>query len=89
MSYSLKIVAQIKRLERELQVAELLLSLGATKMDKIRNVIIRGTALDKCLGDKARGARRKHSPRLTEKLLSDKQDLSDSKAERLTPQCSG
>ena len=42
--------------EAELKVAETKMSLGVTKMDRIRKYI-RGTAHVRCFGDKAREAR--------------------------------
>ncbi|KAI5086753.1 hypothetical protein C0J45_23264, partial [Silurus meridionalis] len=53
-------VALSKRQEVELEVAELkmlMFSLGVTRMDKIRNLFIRGTAHVGCFGDKVREAR--------------------------------
>ncbi|KAI5101449.1 hypothetical protein C0J45_8652 [Silurus meridionalis] len=53
-------VALSKRLEAELEVAELKMlrfSLGVTRMDKIRNEFIRGTAHVGCFGDTVREAR--------------------------------
>ena len=47
MLYGLETVAQTKRQEAEMKVAELKMlrfSLGVTRMDKIRNAYIRGTA---------------------------------------------
>ena len=55
MLYGLETVALTKRQEAEMEVAELKMlrfTLGVTKMDKIRNEYIRGTALlvaHKCL----------------------------------------
>ncbi|KAI5090197.1 hypothetical protein C0J45_20332, partial [Silurus meridionalis] len=53
-------VALSKRQEVELEVAELKMlrfSLGVTRMDKIRNEFIRGTAHVGCFGDNVREAR--------------------------------
>ncbi|KAI5086583.1 butyrophilin-like protein 3 [Silurus meridionalis] len=60
MLYGLETVALSKRQEVELEVAELKMlrfSLGVTRMDKIRNEFIRGTAHVACFGDKVREAR--------------------------------
>ncbi|KAI5612237.1 hypothetical protein C0J50_0905, partial [Silurus asotus] len=60
MLYGLETVALSKRQEAELEVAELKMlrfSLGVTRMDKIRNEFIRGTAHVRCFGDKVREAR--------------------------------
>ncbi|KAI5609347.1 protein kinase C-binding protein NELL2-like [Silurus asotus] len=60
MLYGLETVALSKRQEVELEVAELKMlrfSLGVTRMDKIRNEFIRGTAHVRCFGDKVREAR--------------------------------
>ena len=60
MLYGLETVALRKRQVAELEVAEtkmLRFSLGVTKMDRIRNEYIRGTAHVRCFGDKAREAR--------------------------------
>ncbi|XP_062865903.1 uncharacterized protein LOC134328668 [Trichomycterus rosablanca] len=60
MLYGLETVALTKRQEKELEVAEMKMlrfSLGVTRMDKVRNEIIRGTAQVKQLGDKVREAR--------------------------------
>ena len=53
----LETVALKKRQEAELEVAEdkmLRFSLGVTRMDRIRNENIRGTAHVRCSGDKVR-----------------------------------
>ncbi|KAK2899617.1 hypothetical protein Q8A73_012746 [Channa argus] len=60
MLFGLETVALKKRQEAELEVAELKmlrLSLGVTRMDRIRNEYIRGTAHVRCFGDKVREAR--------------------------------
>ncbi|KAK3556519.1 hypothetical protein QTP70_008285 [Hemibagrus guttatus] len=60
MLYGLKTVSLRKRQESELEVAELKMlrfSLGVTRLDRIRNEYIRGTAHVGCLGDKVREAR--------------------------------
>ena len=60
MLYGLETVTLRKRQETELEVAEtkmLRFSLGVTKMDRIRNEYIRGTAHVRCFGDKVREAR--------------------------------
>ncbi|KAI5089891.1 hypothetical protein C0J45_20026 [Silurus meridionalis] len=60
MLYGLETVALSKRQEAELEVAELKMlrfSLGVTRMDKIRNEFIRGTAHVGCCGDKMREVR--------------------------------
>ncbi|KAK3545134.1 hypothetical protein QTP70_001419 [Hemibagrus guttatus] len=60
MLYGLETVSLRKRLESELEVAELKMlrfSLGVTRLDRIRNEYIRGTAHVGCLGDKDREAR--------------------------------
>ncbi|KAI5085876.1 hypothetical protein C0J45_23571, partial [Silurus meridionalis] len=60
MLYGLEIVALSKRQEVELEVAELKMlrfSLGVTRVDRIRNEFIRGTAHVGCFGDKVREAR--------------------------------
>ncbi|KAF7666398.1 hypothetical protein LDENG_00012110 [Lucifuga dentata] len=60
MLYGLETVALRKRQEAELEVAEtkmLRFSLGVTRMDRIRNEYIRGTAHVRCFGDKVREAR--------------------------------
>ncbi|KAK3531629.1 hypothetical protein QTP70_025816, partial [Hemibagrus guttatus] len=60
MLYGLETVSLRKRQESELEVAELKmlrLSLGVTRLDKIRNEYIRGTAHVGRLGDKVREAR--------------------------------
>ncbi|KAI5087037.1 hypothetical protein C0J45_24418, partial [Silurus meridionalis] len=60
MLYGLETVALGRRQEVELEVAELKMlrfSLGVTRMDKIRNEFIIGTAHVGCFGDKVREAR--------------------------------
>ncbi|MCJ8736381.1 hypothetical protein PDJAM_G00257710 [Pangasius djambal] len=60
MLYGLETVALRKRQESELEVAELEMlrfSLGVTRLDRIRNEYIRGTAHVGRLGDKVREAR--------------------------------
>ncbi|MCJ8733950.1 hypothetical protein PDJAM_G00229570 [Pangasius djambal] len=60
MQYGLETVALRKRQESELEVAELKMlrfSLGVTRLDRIRNEYIRGTAHVGRLGDKVREAR--------------------------------
>ncbi|KAK3511278.1 hypothetical protein QTP70_034775 [Hemibagrus guttatus] len=60
MLYGLETVSLRKRQESELEVAELKmlrLSLGVTRLDRIRNEYIRGTAHVGRLGDKVREAR--------------------------------
>ncbi|KAK3570342.1 hypothetical protein QTP86_017287 [Hemibagrus guttatus] len=60
MLYGLDIVSLRKRQESELEVAELKMlrfSLGVTRLDRIRNEYIRGTAHVGRLGDKVREAR--------------------------------
>ncbi|MCJ8747135.1 hypothetical protein PDJAM_G00149940 [Pangasius djambal] len=60
MLYGLETVALRKRQEAELEVAELKMvrfSLGVTRLDRIRNEYIRGTAHVGRLGDKVREAR--------------------------------
>ncbi|KAK3512760.1 hypothetical protein QTP70_025119 [Hemibagrus guttatus] len=60
MLYGLETVSLRKRQESELEVAELKMlrfSLGVTRLDRIRNEYIRGTAHVECLGDKVREAR--------------------------------
>ena len=60
MLYGLETVALTKRQEAEMEVAELkmlLFSLGVTRMDKIRNEYIRGTAQVGRFGEKTREAR--------------------------------
>ncbi|MCI4385397.1 hypothetical protein PGIGA_G00049970 [Pangasianodon gigas] len=60
MLYGLETVALRKRQESELEVAELKMlrfSLGVTRLDRIRNDYIRGTAHVGRLGDKVREAR--------------------------------
>ncbi|MCI4387574.1 hypothetical protein PGIGA_G00075700 [Pangasianodon gigas] len=59
MLYALETVALRKRQESELEVAELKMlrfSLGVTRLDRIRNEYIRGTAHVGHLGDKVREA---------------------------------
>ena len=60
MLFGLETVALRKGQEAELEVAEIKLlrfSLGVTRLDRIRNEYIRGTAHVGCFGDKAREAR--------------------------------
>ncbi|KAK3532754.1 hypothetical protein QTP86_028122 [Hemibagrus guttatus] len=60
MLYGLETVSLRKRQESELEVAELKMlrfSLRVTRLDRIRNEYIRGTAHVGCLGDKVREAR--------------------------------
>ncbi|MCJ8741831.1 hypothetical protein PDJAM_G00075300 [Pangasius djambal] len=60
MLYGLETMSLRKRQESELEVAELKMlsfSLGVTRLDRIRNEYIRGTAHVGCLGDKVREAR--------------------------------
>ncbi|KAK3537397.1 hypothetical protein QTP70_008857 [Hemibagrus guttatus] len=60
MLYGLETVSLRKRQESELEVAELKMlrfSLGVTRLDRIRNEYIRGTAHVGCLGDKVRETR--------------------------------
>uniref|UniRef100_A0A087XJI6 Uncharacterized protein n=1 Tax=Poecilia formosa TaxID=48698 RepID=A0A087XJI6_POEFO len=57
MPFGVETVAMTKRQEAELEVAEMKMlrfSLGVTRMDKIRNEYIRGTAHVRCVGDKLR-----------------------------------
>ena len=59
MLYGMETVALTKRQEAEMQVAELKMlqfSLGVTRMDKIRNEYIRGTAQVGRFGEKTREA---------------------------------
>ena len=58
MLYGLEMTALTKKQEAELEVTELKMlrfSLGVTRMDKIKNEYIQGTAHVKCFGDKTRG----------------------------------
>ena len=60
MLYGLETVPLTKKQEAELAVAELKMlrfSLGVTRMDKIKNDFIRGTAQVREIGDKVREAR--------------------------------
>ena len=60
MLYGLKTVALTKRQDAEMEMAELKMlrfSLGMTRMDKIRNEYIRGTAQVERFGEKTREAR--------------------------------
>ena len=60
MLYGLETVLLTKKQEAELAVAELEMlrfSLGVTRMDKIKNEFIRGTAQVRQIGDKVREAR--------------------------------
>ena len=60
MMYGLETLAIGRRQEAELEVAELKMlrfSLGVTRMDRIRNEVIRGTTQTGRLGGKAREAR--------------------------------
>ena len=60
MLYGLETVALTKRQEAEMEVAELKMlrfSLGVTRMDKIRNEYIRGTAQVGKFGEKTREAK--------------------------------
>ena len=60
MLYGLETVALTKRQEAEMEVAELKMlrfALGVKRMDKIRNLYIRGTAQVRRLGEKTREAR--------------------------------
>ena len=59
MLYGLETVPLTKKQEAELAVAQLMLrySLGITRMDKIKNEFIRGTAQVMQIGDKVREAR--------------------------------
>ena len=60
MLYRLETVALTKRQEAEMEIAELKMlrfSLGVTRMDKIRNEYIRGTAQVGRFGEKTREAR--------------------------------
>ena len=60
MLYGLETVALMKRQEAEMEVAELKMlrfSLGVTRMDKIRNEYIRGTAQVGLFGEKTRETR--------------------------------
>ena len=60
MLYGLETVALTKRQEAELEMAELKMlrfSLGATRIDKIRNEYIRATAQVGRFGEKVREAR--------------------------------
>ncbi|KAK3548096.1 hypothetical protein QTP70_004523 [Hemibagrus guttatus] len=60
MLYGLETVSLRKRQESELEAAELKMlkfSLGVTRLDRIRNEYVRGTAHVGCLGDKVREAR--------------------------------
>ena len=62
MLYGLETVALTKRQEAEMEVAELKMlrfSLGVTRMDKIRNEYIIGTAQVGKFGEKTREARRR------------------------------
>ncbi|KAK3565775.1 hypothetical protein QTP86_015038 [Hemibagrus guttatus] len=82
MLYGLETVSLRKRQESELEVAELKMlrfSLGVTRLDRIRNEYIRGTAHVGRLGDKVREARlrwfghvqRRDKPAVTRGKLSD------------------
>ena len=60
MLYGLETVVLRKGQEAELEVAEdkmLRLCLGVTRMDKLRNEYIRGTAHVRCFGEKIREVR--------------------------------
>ena len=60
MLYNLETVLLTKKQEAELAVAELKMlrfSLGVTRIDKIKNEFIRGTAQVRQIGDKVREAR--------------------------------
>ena len=60
MLYGLEMAALTKKQEAELEVAELKMLrflLGMTRIDKIKNEYIWGTAHMKCFGDKTREAR--------------------------------
>ena len=60
MTYGLETVALTKRQAAELEVAEMKMlrfSLGVTRLDKIKNEVIRGTAHVQRLGDRLREAR--------------------------------
>ncbi|KAK3515046.1 hypothetical protein QTP70_004038 [Hemibagrus guttatus] len=78
MLYGLETVSLRKRQESELEVAELKMlrfSLGVTRLDRIRNEYIRGTAHVGRLGDKVRETRLRwfgHVQRRENKLLSAK-----------------
>jgi len=60
LMYGLETVALTKKQEAELEVAEMKMlrfALGVTKLDRIRNDLIRGTSKVSCLGVKMREAR--------------------------------
>ncbi|XP_061621461.1 uncharacterized protein LOC133474126 [Phyllopteryx taeniolatus] len=60
MMYGLETVALKRKQEAELEVAEMKMlrfALGVTRLDKIRNELIRGTAKVRCFGDKVRESR--------------------------------
>ncbi|KAK3575415.1 hypothetical protein QTP86_026242 [Hemibagrus guttatus] len=84
MLYGLETVSLRKRQESELEVAELKMlrfSLGVTRLDRIRNEYIRGTAHVGRLGDKVREARLRwfghvqRRERVTEKYVRVVQDM--------------
>ncbi|KAK3507185.1 hypothetical protein QTP70_009526 [Hemibagrus guttatus] len=73
MLYGLKTVSLRKRQESELEVAELKMlrfSLGVTRLDRIRNEYIRGTAHVGRLGDKVREARLRWFGRVQRREIS-------------------
>ncbi|XP_061651845.1 uncharacterized protein LOC133488234, partial [Phyllopteryx taeniolatus] len=60
MMYGLETVALKRKQEAEMEVAEMKMlrfALGVTRLDKIRNELIRGTAKVRCFGDKVRESR--------------------------------
>ncbi|XP_061605912.1 uncharacterized protein LOC133466337 isoform X1 [Phyllopteryx taeniolatus] len=60
MMYGLETVALKRQQEAELEVAEMKMlrfALGVTRLEKIRNELIRGTAKVRCFGDKIRESR--------------------------------
>ena len=72
MLHGLETVALTKRQEAEMEVAELKMlrfSLGVTRMDKIRNEYIRGTAQVGKFGEKTREARLRWYGHLRRKMM--------------------
>ncbi|KAK3522612.1 hypothetical protein QTP86_027198 [Hemibagrus guttatus] len=78
MLYGLETVSLRKRQESELEVAELKMlrfSLGVTRLDRIRNEYIRGTAHVGRLGDKVREARLRWFGHVQRRESSGSQDI--------------
>ncbi|KAK3549270.1 hypothetical protein QTP70_034481 [Hemibagrus guttatus] len=84
MLYGLETVSLRKRQESELEVAELKMlrfSLGVTRLDRIRNEYIRGTAHVGHLGDKVREEKKYHLQEHVDKVKQKVRDVEEKSKE--------